>query len=104
VERQEDTEDTLTIPSLLCLRHPDIQSDVWATPPKSGKLAWNYTDGASTIPSLAVSQQVAYVPSHGITALRPTPTGSDVPEMVWREGGISPGTGSPVVYQDALYV
>ncbi len=86
--------------------HVLVQSSagVVAVEPKSGKVAWNYTDGASTIPSLAVSQQVAYVPSHGITALRPTPTGSDVPEMVWREGGISPGTGSPVVYQDALYV
>ena len=86
--------------------HVLVQSSagVVAVEPRSGKVAWNYKDGASTIPSLAVSQQVAYVPSHGITALRPTPTGSDVPEMVWREGGISPGTGSPVVYQDALYV
>ena len=33
VEQQEDTEDTLGIPSLLLLRHPDIQSDAWAIPP-----------------------------------------------------------------------
>ena len=33
MEQQEVTGETLTIPSLLFLRHPDIQSDVWATPP-----------------------------------------------------------------------
>ncbi len=26
--------DTLAFESLLFLRHPDIQSDVWATPPR----------------------------------------------------------------------
>ena len=32
VEQQEDTEDSLAFQYLLFLRHPDIQSDVWATP------------------------------------------------------------------------
>ena len=31
MEQQEVTGETLTIQSLLFLRHPDIQSDVWAT-------------------------------------------------------------------------
>ena len=31
-EQQEVTEDAITCKSLLFLRHPDIQSDVWATP------------------------------------------------------------------------
>ena len=35
VEQQEVTGETLTIQSLLFLRHPDIQSDVWATPPQA---------------------------------------------------------------------
>ena len=30
--QQEVTEDALTFQTLLFLRHPDIQSDVWATP------------------------------------------------------------------------
>ncbi len=86
--------------------HVLVQSSagVVAVEPKSGKIAWNYGDGASTIPSLVVWQEVAYVPSHGITALRPSPTGSEVPEMLWRAEGVNPGTGSPLVYKDALYV
>ena len=34
-EQQEVAEETLDFQSLLFLRHPDIQSDVWATPRKS---------------------------------------------------------------------
>ena len=33
MQQQEVTEDSLTFLALLFLRHPDIQSDVWATPP-----------------------------------------------------------------------
>jgi outer membrane protein assembly factor BamB len=86
--------------------HVLVQSSagVVAIAPKSGKIAWNYADGAATIPSLVVSQDVAYVPSHGVTALRPSPGGSDVPEMLWRAEGVNPGTGSPLVFKDALYV
>ncbi len=86
--------------------HVLVQSSagVIAVEPKSGKIAWDYKDGASTTPSLVVSQQVAYVPSHGVTALRQSPTGSDVPEMVWRAEGVNPGTGSPLVFKNALYV
>lgn len=77
---------------------------VAAVEPKTGKVAWNYGDGASTIPSLVVSEEVAYVPSFGVTALRPSPTGSEVPEMVWRAENVKPGTGSPLVYHDSLFV
>lgn len=77
---------------------------VAAVEPRTGKVAWNYSEGAATIPSLVVAQSIAYVPSHGITALRSSPTGSEVPEMVWRSEGVNPGTGSPLVYQDSLYV
>ena len=86
--------------------HVLIQSSagVVAVEPQSGKIVWDYTDGASTTPSLVVSQEVAYVPSHGITALRPSPSGSAVPEMLWRAEGVNPGTGSPLVFKDSLYV
>jgi outer membrane protein assembly factor BamB len=77
---------------------------VAAVEPKTGKVAWNYGDGASTIPSLVVSEDVAYVPSFGVTALRPSPTGSEVPEMVWRAENVKPGTGSPLIYKDSLFV
>jgi len=77
---------------------------VVALHPLTGKVEWSYNDGASSIPSLVVNEQVAYVPSHGITALRPSPTGSEVPEMLWRAEGTAPGTGSPVYYDGALYL
>ena len=77
---------------------------VVALDPMTGKSEWNYGEGASSIPSLAVYEQVAYVPSNGITALRPSPTGSDVPEMLWRAQGTSPGTGSPVSVNGAVYL
>ncbi len=77
---------------------------VVALDPLTGKVEWSYNDGASSIPSLVVNGQVAYVPSHGITALRPSPSGSEVPEMLWRAEGTSPGTGSPVYYDGALYL
>ena len=86
--------------------HVLVQSSagVVAVVPKSGKIAWNYGDGADTTSSLVVAQEVAYVPSHGITALRPSPGGSDVPEMLWRAEGVNPGTGSPLMFKNSLYV
>jgi outer membrane protein assembly factor BamB len=77
---------------------------VVALEPKSGEVDWAYNEGASSIPSLVVNQQVAYVPSHGITALRSSPSGSEVPEMLWRAEGASPGTGSPLFYDGSLYL
>jgi outer membrane protein assembly factor BamB len=73
-----------------------------ALQPASGKVVWNYTDGASTIPSSVVSDGVIYIPSHGITALRPTP-GSANPEMLWRAGKLGPATPSPLVYEGRLF-
>jgi outer membrane protein assembly factor BamB len=76
---------------------------VQAVEPKTGKELWNYTDGASTIPSSIVSGQVVYVPSHGITALRPNPD-SESPAMLWRTGHLAPGTASPISYDGRLFV
>ena len=39
VEQQEVTEETPAFQSLLFLRHPDIQSDVWATLPPRRSVA-----------------------------------------------------------------
>ena len=76
---------------------------VQAVEPKTGKELWNYTEGASTIPSSAVSGQVVYVPSHGITALRPNPE-SESPEIVWQAGNLSPGTASPYTSDGKVFV
>jgi outer membrane protein assembly factor BamB len=76
---------------------------VQAVEPMTGKEAWNYTEGASTIPSSVVSGNVVYVPSHGITALRPNAE-SESPEMLWRAGNLSPGTASPFTYDGKIYI
>jgi outer membrane protein assembly factor BamB len=73
-----------------------------AIQPLTGKVVWNYKEGASTIPSSVVSEGVVYIPSQGITAIRP-PQGSANIEVLWRVGKLGPATPSPIVYQGRLY-
>jgi len=82
-----------------------IQSSagVSAVNSKTGEEIWNYADGASTMPSLVVSEEIAYVPSHGITALRPGRSNEKVPEIVWQVGSLSPSTASPVIVEKNIY-
>jgi len=68
---------------------------------RSGKVLWKYGDGASTIPSSAVTQDAIYVPSNGITALRPDQVAVS---QLWRANGLRPGTGSPLALGDSLFV
>ena len=44
--------------------------------PRSGEVVWSYTDGAATIPSSVVGEDLIFVPSHGLTALKPIPARS----------------------------
>jgi outer membrane protein assembly factor BamB len=69
--------------------------------PRTGEIEWDYTDGASTTPSSAVTKNAIYVPSNGITALSPEKGSAS---QIWRAGGLKPGTGSPLVLGDAIYV
>ena len=69
--------------------------------PRSGEVRWEYTDGASTIPSAAVTAQTIFLPSHGITALKPEDRSTT---QLWRSEKLKPGTASPLVLNDALYV
>ena len=73
-----------------------------AVDPSTGKELWNYTEGASTVPSSAASDGVIYVPSSGITALKPGAPGAP-PTQLWRAGNLRPGTSSPVVIGNRLY-
>jgi outer membrane protein assembly factor BamB len=65
-----------------------------AVDPESGKILWDFDKGASTIPSATVAAGTVYVPSNGLTALKP---GVDAVEQLWNSGSISPATSSPVV-------
>jgi outer membrane protein assembly factor BamB len=77
---------------------------VSAVDPQSGRIVWEYKDGASTIPSLVAVDGLAFVPSHGITAIRPGATTPEVAEIVWQEGSLSPGTASPLVHDGSVFV
>ena len=71
--------------------------------PVTGEVVWRYGQGASTIPSSAVGADgVLYIPSNGLTAVKP---GADQSaEVLWQSGSMRPGTASPLVLGDRLYV
>lgn len=75
---------------------------VTAVNPANGQVVWNYSDGASTIPSSVVAGGILFVPSHGITALRPASSQAE-PEQLWRSSRLRPATPSPVVVGDRLF-
>ena len=77
---------------------------VAAVKPRTGETQWSYDDGASTVSSLVVADGVAYVPSHGITAIKPGESTPNVAEIVWQEGSLNPGTSSLVVHKDKVYL
>ena len=59
-------------------------------------MIWDFTNGASTTSSTCVHDGVLYVPSNGITALRPRSDGK-TPDEVWQSGQLQPATTSPIV-------
>lgn len=69
--------------------------------PATGKTVWDYSDGASSIPSSVVTGETFYAVSHGITALAPEKGGVT---QLWRNEKLNPGTASPLVLGDHLYV
>lgn len=73
-----------------------------AVEPSTGREVWNYAEGASTVPSSAVAGGVVFVPSFGITAVRPGGPG-ETPKQLWRAGTLRPGTSSPVIIGQRLY-
>ncbi|MFM9961924.1 MAG: PQQ-binding-like beta-propeller repeat protein [Planctomycetaceae bacterium] len=74
-----------------------------AVKPQTGEVVWNYKNGAGTIPSLTVSEGVAYVPSNGLTAIQ-SEVGKSEPKQLWNVGKLGPGTPSPLVHNKRVYV
>ena len=72
---------------------------------KSGTVQWSYNEGASTIPSSVTSADSAilYVPSNGITAIKPRKD-NNTPEILWQESQLRPGTSSPIIVGDNIYI
>jgi len=75
---------------------------VTAIDPANGKTVWQYADGGSSIPSMAASEGVMFVPSHGLTALQPVP-GTDKPKHLWQSNQLRPGTASLTVVGQKVF-
>ena len=72
--------------------------------PSNGEILWNYNDGASTIPSTVISSEnVLLIPSNGLTAVE-EPVKGKGPEQRWRNNKLAPGTGSPTVCGNQVFV
>ncbi|MBM3824490.1 MAG: pyrrolo-quinoline quinone [Verrucomicrobia bacterium] len=73
-----------------------------AVEPASGKIAWSYKEGSSTIPSSTAVDDTLLVPSFGLTALKTSPGGTEA-EQLWRSSAMRPGTASPVAMGSRVY-
>ena len=97
-----------TSPTLLRHKNEELvalqsKAGLTVVEPRTGKERWSYGEGASTIPSTTVSGENLFVPSNGLTALRPREDGRSHTQL-WRENKLSPGTASPVVSGKRIYV
>ncbi|MGK0185485.1 MAG: outer membrane protein assembly factor BamB [Verrucomicrobiales bacterium] len=72
-----------------------------AVNPKTGEEIWNFDGGASTIPSSCVGNGMVFIPSNGLTALK---LNGAKPEQVWQQAQLRPGTASPIVVGDRVFV
>ncbi|QDU80999.1 outer membrane biogenesis protein BamB [Polystyrenella longa] len=70
--------------------------------PQDGKTLWSFEDGASTIPSSVVAGETIYVPSNGVTAIKPHAS-SPAPEMLGSIQNLSPSTPSPIAFDGKVY-
>jgi len=78
---------------------------VTAIEASTGKILWSYGEGASTIPSSVASEDgsTLFIPSNGITALKPR-NDNNTPEILWQEPQLRPGTASPIIVDDKIFV
>lgn len=78
---------------LVVLQSP---KEVSIVEPATGRLIWNYTNGASSTPSSTLDGDKLYVPSQGLTALQLS-SDPEAPKQLWRSNQLKPGTPSPTV-------
>jgi outer membrane protein assembly factor BamB len=74
---------------------------ITAHDPTDGKELWAYQVACDAICSSVASEGVVYVPSKGMTALRPDSTA--MPQVLWNASGVLPGAASPVVDGEHLF-
>ena len=68
----------------------------------TGSALWNFSRGASTIPSSAAAGDTLIVPSRGLTALKPNAKGGE-PASLWSQKTQKPATGSPLITGDRYF-
>ncbi|MGD9721365.1 MAG: PQQ-binding-like beta-propeller repeat protein [Pirellulales bacterium] len=68
----------------------------------SGKQRWAYDVPCDGISSAVVGADVVFVPSKGVTALRPT--SAESPEVLWNESRLQPGAASMLYRDGRLYM
>ena len=70
---------------------------------RTGKEAWHYDQPASRTPSSVVANGTVYIPSNGLTVVRPAADGNGTPEIAWKDNRFSCGTPSPLVYRGKVF-
>ncbi len=87
-------------PPAVLLQSP---SRLTAVDPATGRELWNYVKPCEGIPSAVAAGSLVYVPSEGVTCLRPSP-GKAEPDIVWHDNTLKPGGASLVVHDGRLYL
>lgn len=71
--------------------------------PATGSSVFQVAGGASTIPSSAAVGDELFIPSNGLTVVKLGASGSE-PATVWNQKNQRPGTASPLVVGDKLFL
>ncbi len=74
-----------------------------AVDPETGDTLWEFDNGASTISSSSVIDGTVFIPSHGLTTVKPTADRKSIEEG-WNASNLSPSTSSPVVLDGMAFV
>ncbi|MDF1825673.1 MAG: PQQ-binding-like beta-propeller repeat protein [Verrucomicrobiales bacterium] len=95
-------------PTLLQLNGEDVvamqsSKGIVGIVPSTGSPLFELGDGAATIPSSVAAGDRIYIPSNGLTAFKVPPDGGE-PTELWNESAQRPGTASPLVLGDKVYV
>ncbi len=88
-------------PDLVLLQSPD--SGLNLVKPDTGEVMWSYKIKTGGIPSAAVRGDWIFVSANGLTAFQ-FGEDSTSPELKWDESAMQPGTASPIVHEDSVYV
>ncbi|MEM7600369.1 MAG: PQQ-binding-like beta-propeller repeat protein [Verrucomicrobiota bacterium] len=97
-----------TSPTLLSIDGQDIvalqsREGVLGVAPDTGSVIFHFGEGAATIPSSTPAGDSLYIPSGGLTAITVTTDGSE-PIKHWNESAQRPGTSSPLVIGDKVFI